>query len=200
MVVPKNVKAYVPTVKLYDMLLASVNPPPRTVVALKLLFEMLIIGVPVIVKFALVVKSTINVVDVLMQVMFPVPKATVLILLEFDVNAPVVRVFPLISNVPLVTVVVRNAFNVSASRSCHVPPTPLNIMVAEIVTAFVVMVFAVVALKVMVPVALQIVPAMRDMLPKIASVPVLVNVTVPAETVISRHVSAPVIVTVYVPA
>ena len=73
-------------------------------------------------------------------------------------------------------------------------------MDAKIVTALVVMVFAVVALKVIVPVALQIVPVTSDMLPEIASVPVLVNVTVPAETVISRHVSAPVIVTVYVPA
>jgi hypothetical protein len=182
------------------MLLASVNPPPRTVVALELLFEMLIIGVPVIVKFVLVVKLTMNVEDVLMQFMFPMPKAMVLAKLVLDENAPVVKVFPLISNVPLVTVAVCDAANVSAVRSCHVPPTPLNIMVAEIVTAFVVMVFAVVALKVIVPVALQIVPVTRDMLPEIANVPVLVNVTVPAETVISRHVSAPVIVTVYVPA
>ena len=62
------------------------------------------------------------------------------------------------------------------------------------------MVFAVVALKVIVPVALQIVPVTSDMLPEIASVPVLVNVTVPADTVMSRHANAPVIVTVYVPA
>jgi hypothetical protein len=51
-------------------------------------------------------------------------------------------------------------------------------------------------LNVIFPVALQTVPANKDIEPLIANVPVLLNVTVPADTVKSRHVKAPVNVTV----
>jgi hypothetical protein len=73
-------------------------------------------------------------------------------------------------------------------------------MPPPIVVPFVVIVFDVVALKVIVPVEFQIVPATRDIDPLIASVGVVPveNVTVPADTVISKQARAPVIVTVYV--
>jgi len=61
-----------------------------------------------------------------------------------------------------------------------------------------VIVLADVALKVIVPVLLHTVPAIRDIEPLTASVGVVpvANVTVPADTVISKHLSTPVIVTV----
>jgi hypothetical protein len=100
-------------------------------------------------------------------------------------------------SVPAVNV---NVFAVKLLPSVHSPPTPLNTIGAFVrATVLVVIVFpVVVALKVIVPLELQTVPANSDIEPRtfrVGDVPVA-NVTVPAETVMSRHAKAPVIVTV----
>jgi hypothetical protein len=132
--------------------------------------------------------------------MLPVPKAILRTPAPLDENIPVVKLYPAKSNVPAVKVVVAVAPSVKALPNVQVPPAPFNIILGVRVTPFVVIVLALVALNVSVPVLFQTVPATKDMLPDILGVPVPANVTVPALTVKSKHDRVPVNVTVYVPA
>ena len=105
-----------------------------------------------------------------------------------------------VEKVPLVKVRPVDPVFERALPSVHAPPTPFSVMLAGMLTPFVVMVFpVVVALNVIAPVAFQVMPAARVIDPETASVgdvPVA-KVGVSAETVMSRQSIAPVIVTVY---
>ena len=92
------VSVYVPVVKLNDILLASENAPIVTVVAVALLFDTLMTGVPVMVT--LVGAMLIAVPDPV-QTMFPVPNAMVLAkTVEFPTTLVQVIVLSLIFVVP----------------------------------------------------------------------------------------------------
>ena len=134
------------------------------------------------------------------SIILPLPNAILRVLLLAEEKTPVVKLNPLKSNVPFVSVVVAERLNVNVLPNIQLPPTPLNVTeVDDIVVPLVVIVLpVVVALNVIAPVAFQNVPATSDILPDTASVPVLLKVTVPADTVISKQSNAPVIVTVYV--
>lgn len=88
---------------------------------------------------------------------------------------------------------------VNALPSVHAPPTPLSVMSAAIDVPLVVMVLpVVVALNVIAPVDVHVVPVFKDMLPEIANVGDVpsANVQPVTDVVISKQVKAPVIVTV----
>ena len=75
-----------------------------------------------------------------------------LVPLAVENAVPTVNVCPFKFNVPLVKVAVLVEPIVNASISCHVPPTPLNVMGKSSVLAAVVMVFVPeVAAKVIIP-------------------------------------------------
>ena len=121
------------------------------------------------------------------------------VLALFELNIPVVKLYPLRFNSPLVNVVVSVTPVLKALPKLHPPPTPSNVIEPFIVVPFVVIVLPVVVeLNVIVPVLVQTVPATNDIDPDIARVGVVpvANVTVPADTVMFRQANAPVIVTV----
>lgn len=106
----------------------------------------------------------------------------------------------LVLNVPFVNIIVP-LLTENALPSVQVPPTPLNVG-APIATLLVVIVFDVVALKVVPKLDAQelTVPDENDILPEIViDEEDSANATTPRETVKSRQANAPVQVTVYVP-
>jgi len=118
------------------------------------------------------------------------------VLVVEEPNIPVVKVNPFNASVPLYKVAVVVTPIVRLLLKVHVPPTPIKVIPEFIVTPLVLIVWLVVALKVMVPVALHNVPVNNDIEPLTVNVPVLVKVTVPADTVIFKQVNEPVNVTV----
>ena len=95
---PKKLKAYVPVVKLKDMLLASVKIPGVTVVDREPELEMLTTGVPVIVR-PVTIEVDQSVPPAAVHVIFPVPNAMVRVTAMLEVNVPVVSFFPFRSKV-----------------------------------------------------------------------------------------------------
>lgn len=95
----KNVRAYVPVVKLKDMLLACERAPVRTDVAVAPELEILTEGVPVTVKFVMLLVSQ-RVPPAPLQVMLPVPNARVLTFTYDELKNPVTKELLFRSNVP----------------------------------------------------------------------------------------------------
>lgn len=109
-----KLSAYVPAVILNEILLVSGNPAPAaTLVATAPLLVKLATGVPVIVRFVVVVVVHTDPVPV--SVMLPVPKASVLMFELLVLNDPVVSVLLFRSNVPFVRVTILVDPAVSAS-------------------------------------------------------------------------------------
>jgi hypothetical protein len=163
------------------MALASDKAPGLTVTALSEVFVMLTTGVPVIVRFVMLFVNHTVPEPVITKV--PVPKAIVLVFVLLLENKPQVIVLLFKFNVPAVSVTVLLDAIFNESCKAQLPPAPLNVQLFRNVTRFVVIVWAVVALKVNVPVLLNTVPAIVEKLPDIVGLPVPANVTLPAETV-----------------
>ncbi len=100
--VKRRLKAYVPPVKLKLILFASDTAPGVTVIAVDPVEVTLTTLVPVVVNP--VTLSVLHTVPVPEQLMFPVPKAIVRVFALFEINAVVVNVRLLRSNVPRVSV------------------------------------------------------------------------------------------------
>jgi hypothetical protein len=120
---PRNERAYVPVVKLKEMLLASVKIPGDTVVLSEPELEMLTVGVPVTVKLVTIAVVQIVTPLVSLHVMLPVPKARVRIELLLELKRPVVIFFPFKFKIPALKVQARVDPIVKSSKSCTVPPT-----------------------------------------------------------------------------
>ena len=109
-------------VKLKLIELLSVEDPEETVVAVALLLDTLMTGVPVTVRFVVVALFT--TVPVPLTVIFPVPNAMVLAVGPLPVKDPQVSVLPFRSRVPSTSVTPFRLLKVmaSAKRQTALPP------------------------------------------------------------------------------
>ena len=154
----------VPPVILKPILTASEPPvvPAVTVLVPVVLVEFNTTSLPRlrVSPVPIVVPQTILLLAVIVQIPEPIVRVRVFELLEE--KYPIVTFLPLASNVPLVRIIARVDPVVRSSASCHIPPTPSNVIgLSRAIPLEVIVDVLVVELKVMVPVYVRVMPAPR---------------------------------------